>query len=120
MSTRKTKVFCTLSFEGIHNWPGCPIDEVRYLRDLHRHIFHVRAVREVSHDDRDVEFIWFKHRIEQFIQDRFEAYDPFSKTRYLGATSCEYLANELMDEFDLCECEVNEDGENGSIVTRID
>ena len=34
-----------------------------------------------------------------------------------GAMSCEMLARELIEEFDLCQCEVNEDNENGAIVT---
>jgi len=29
------------------------------------------------------------------------------------------IANKLMDEFELSKCEVNEDNENGSIVTSI-
>ena len=33
-----------------------------------------------------------------------------------NSMSCEMLANELIDEFDLYSCEVNEDGEGGAIV----
>jgi hypothetical protein len=113
----KKEVFCTLQFDAVHNWPGCPIEEVAYLRDPHRHMFHVKAYKAVNHDDRDVEFIWLKHRISEFIQEEYKAdtaYGP--STLNLGATSCEMLAVKLIEKFELSRCEVNEDDENGAIV----
>jgi len=32
--------------------------------------------------------------------------------------SCEMIARELIEHFNLSRCEVSEDGENGAIVTR--
>lgn len=110
-----TVVFCTLQFQGIHNWPGCPFDEVAYLRDPHRHIFHIKAYKEVFHNDRDVEFIMMKSAIAAYLSDRFTK--TTGDAAIMGATSCEMLAEELIERFDLCKCEVNEDGENGAIVT---
>lgn len=104
-------VFATLQFQGIHNWPGCPFDEVAYLRDPHRHMFHIKAYKEVFHDDRDVEFIMLKNAIQKYIAETYP-------DGVLGAKSCEMLAVELIEKFELCQCEVNEDGENGAIVTR--
>lgn len=109
MSTNKSVVFCSLQFEGFHNWPGCPFEEVSYLRDRHRHIFHVKAYKRVTHSDRDVEFIMLKNDIQAFIKGLYP-------TGEMGATSCEMLAEKLIEAFDLCQCEVNEDGENGAIV----
>lgn len=110
-----TVVFCSLQFQGIHNWPGCPFEEVAYLRDPHRHIFHIKAYKEVFHNDRDVEFIMMKHAIERYLDTRFEK--TTGNAAIMGAFSCEMLAEELIAKFDLCQCEVNEDGENGAIVT---
>lgn len=107
----KTEIFCTIQFEGIHSWPNCPIEEVKYLRDPHRHIFFITAHKEVSHNDRDVEFIWLKHRIEEYLKETYPNND-------LGSTSCEMLANELASKFDLMKCKVSEDNENGAIVKR--
>lgn len=104
-----TVVYCTVLFEAIHNWPSCPFEEVSYLRDPHRHVFHIKAYKLVYHDDRDVEFIMLKHQVEQYLKDKY----PTGK---LGATSCEMLARELTEKFDLCQCEVSEDGENGAIM----
>lgn len=119
--SRKTEVFCTLQFEGIHNWPDCPIEQVDFLRAPHRHIFHVKARKRVFHDDRDVEFIWLKRQIQDFINKSFpNAYSDLPTSVHVanvGANSCEMIANMLIDEFDLTSCEVNEDNENGAIVT---
>lgn len=108
-----TEVFCTLQFQGIHNWPGCPIEAVKYLRDPHRHMFHVRAHKKVYHNDRDVEFINLKNHITAYIANLY----PDGQ---MGSTSCEMLASLLMKEFDLCRVEVNEDGENGSVMYAVE
>jgi len=108
----QTQVFCTIQFEAIHNWPGCPFEEVAYLRDLHRHVFHIKAYKDVNHDDRDVEFIRLKHAIIHFLDIKYP-------NRVLGSISCEMLARQLISEFDLSKCEVSEDNENGAVLTVI-
>ena len=85
----KTTIFVTFQMEGTHQWKECPYDDVAFLTDIHRHMFHFRCEREVFHDDRDVEFIKFKR---------------------------EMIAKELLNEFKLIKCEVSEDNENGAIV----
>src|SRR5882672_2854906 len=95
----RTVVFSKVFFEGIHCWPACPFEEVSYLRDPHRHIFHITAYKEVCHDDRDVEFIMLKHGIEQFLDIKYPPAQP-NLCAQLGATSCEMLARQLMEAFD--------------------
>lgn len=110
----KTEVFCTLQIEGLHNWPSCPYLEVDYLTVPHRHVFHIKAYKEVFHDDRDQEFIMLKH----MIQDHFKPY--YSDAKHMcdfGAMSCEMIARQLVELFRLTRCEVSEDGENGAVVT---
>lgn len=107
-------VYCTLQVEGIHNWPGCPFDEVAYLRDPHRHVFHIKATKQVTHSDRDVEFIMLKHKINTYLEVKY--YEGKTKCCLFGAMSCEMIAKELIEEFGLVKCEVNEDGENGAVV----
>lgn len=109
-----TEVYCTLQIPGIHNWNNCPFEEVAYLRDDHRHMFHIKAHKIVTHTDRDVEFIMLKNRIQNFLVEKY--YRIAEQMCYFGAMSCEMIAHELCSEFDLCMCEVNEDGENGAIV----
>lgn len=105
-----TIVFSTIRFEGFHRWPNAP-DEVAFLRDRHRHIFHVRAEVEVHHDDRDVEFILLGRRVLAEVKSITEAED-------VSCWSCERWAREFLDRLNLVKCEVSEDGENGAVITR--
>lgn len=113
----KSEVYCTLQVEGTHNWPGCPFDEVAYLRDPHRHVFHVKAYKTVTHSDRDTEFIMLKHAIQQYLLAYF--YDESIKMCKFGAMSCEMIAQLLIDQFGLSRCEVSEDLENGCVLEVI-
>lgn len=109
------QVYCTLQIEGTHNWPNCPFDEVAYLRDPHRHVFHITAYKLVTHSDRDVEFIMLKHKIREYI--RMQYWTPQTMLCEFGARSCEMIAKELIEQFGLIKCEVNEDNENGAVVS---
>lgn len=103
-------VFAKVLFEATHNWENCDIEEVAYLKHEHRHIFHIKAYVEVDHDDRDIEFIVLKHKIENYLA-------TFYPENKLGGTSCEMLATELIEAFSLSKCIVSEDGENGVEIT---
>lgn len=111
----KTFVVVTLQVEGTHRWEECPIEEVSYLRNDHRHMFHIKATKAVSHDDRDIEIIQLKHELRTYLGKYFK---QESQLCVFGKMSCEMIAKELMDEFQLNSCEVLEDGENGAIVRR--
>lgn len=113
----KKEVYCQLEFEAVHNWPGCPIEEVAYLRDPHRHTFHIKAHVQVDHNDRDQEFIVLKHEILKFLRAE---YPSDVGCPDIGATSCEMLAQKLIEQFDLSRCEVNEDAENGAVLTVLE
>lgn len=115
MSTKTVEVWCTFQIEATHSWDGCPFDEVYYLRSPHRHLFHVKAYKLVTHADRDVEFIMLKHHIVEYL--RIKYWKPSQHLHVLGGTSCEMLATELCEAFNLSRCEVSEDLENGAIVT---
>ena len=115
MYTKQTvQVYCTLQVEGTHNWPGCPFDEVDYLRVPHRHVFHIKAYASVQHNDRDQEFIMLKHKIEDYLFREY--YDMRKKLHVFGSMSCEMIAEKLCTKFDLDMCDVSEDNENGAII----
>lgn len=107
-------IIVNLQVEGIHHWATCNISEVNYLASVHRHIFHVRALKVVSHNDREVEFIEFKHNLEDYLVGRY--YDEGRRLLDFGSLSCEDIAEELVNQFELAQCVVLEDGENGAIV----
>lgn len=108
-------VFCSLAVDGIHRWEDCPIEEVKFLRDDHRHMFFVRAYAPVEHQNRFIEFIELKHKILDYLKARY--WDEQKRSHYFGKMSCEMIAEELIKQFDLCQCECSEDLENGAIVT---
>ena len=98
-----------LDIEGLHSWPNCNIEEVEYLKYMHRHTFSFQCRAEVTHNDRDIEFIVFKHQIKEYLGKKY--YDPKYKCCNFTGQSCESLAEELVREFNLCRCSVSEDGE---------
>lgn len=104
-------IWVTFQKEGFHKYPDAP-DEVAFLRDLHRHIFHFKVWIEVHHDDREIEFILFKRY----------CIDLFEKTISAKFKSCEMLSNDLWERIHekypnrKIYIEVSEDGENGSYI----
>lgn len=115
-ANKEATVFCQTSFEAIHCYPEAP-EEVAYLRAPHRHMFGVRVEMQVFNDDREVEFIMLKHRVEDFLKSCFSG--------NIGRTSCEQIAAEVVEQLEYTYCAdqnrnikvtVDEDGENGSTV----
>lgn len=58
------------SFEALHRWKDAP-DDVKFLRNYHRHIFHVIVRLPVAHDDRQLEFFVVKRLLDTFIKATF-------------------------------------------------
>ena len=112
----KINVVVKLQIEWIHQREWCPIEQVSFLRDKHRHIFHVKAIKEVFHWDRDIEIIMFKRDIEEYLYDKY--YYNAGRICLFGNMSCEMIAIELIKKFDLVSCEILEDNENGSLVIK--
>lgn len=116
-------VFVKTDFAAVHNYPDAP-DEVAYLRDLHRHVFHVTVSVQVYHDDREIEFIMLKESIKTFIQFNYGSGN-------LGAKSCEMIAKEILAFVTrgttntekmvkrYVMCTVSEDNENGATVEGV-
>lgn len=103
-----------LDIEGIHCWESCNIEEVEYLKYPHRHTFSFLCRAEVSHGDRAIEFIEFKHKIKEYIGRKY--YDKKYKCCNFIGQSCETLATELLEYFGLCQCSVSEDNEFWGII----
>jgi hypothetical protein len=110
----KKYVEVKLEVEGLHHWPECNLPHVEYLRYFHRHTFGISARAEVSHGDRDIEFIDLKHKIKQYVAKRW--YDQAYGCCNFGTMSCEQIAEAILDNFGLCRCSVSEDNEFFGIV----
>jgi hypothetical protein len=106
-------------FAAVHHWPLCDIEHSQsYLRHPHRHLFFIRMKWQVSHENRELEFIELKNQVDDFLRNK---YDTFKKQRYstpfVGSTSCEELACILLEAFpNAFYCRVMEDNENGAEV----
>ena len=125
------------SFEAFHRWKDAP-DELAFLRQYHRHLFHVTAQIDVR-EDREIEFFQFKKTIDSFIHDDWihvqenivtdlDVEDFDEETGYDSdetkiLPSCERFAEWIVYRLentygvDRCiSCMVSEDNENSSIV----
>ena len=100
----KKYVFITTSVPAFHSWEEAP-EEVKFLSDLHRHIFHIKLVWEVC-EDRELEFFIMKRKVDAYLEQY--------KEKDIGM-SCEMFAERLLTEFGCVEAEVSEDKENGAI-----
>jgi hypothetical protein len=119
MSTATKFIWVTFQKEGIHRYPEALTDpalatgdeyDVSFLGHPHRHIFHFRVSIEVTHNNRDIEFIQFKRWLERLYNE--------------GTVVLDYKSTEMMSD-DLyvhiaarypgraVTIQVAEDGENG-------
>ena len=86
-------------------------DDVSFLGVPHRHIFHFRVAIEVTHNDRDIEFIQFKRWMERLYSEG---------VLELDYKSCEMMAEDLAEEIHKryparnFTITVSEDNENGA------
>ena len=119
MEKVKKTIFMTTSFEGVHCYPSAP-EGVEFLRVPHRHIFGVRLEVEVYHDDRELEFILLKRKVNSWFEAR-----QTNSVWQMGAMSCEMVATQLIKflQKDLekgneryFKVTIDEDGENGAVV----
>lgn len=112
----KKYIIVNLEIEGTHHWPEA-IDiqpEVAFLSYFHRHIFKITCKKMVEENDREIEFILFKRMIIKYINDKYFEVDICN----FGRSSCEDIALELLNYFDLDSCIVMEDGENGAEIEK--
>ena len=108
------KIIVKLNVEGLHNWKDCDLPDVMYLKNQHRHIFYIECAKVVCGDDREIEIITFKHQIKSYLEKKYGNAD---RVLDFEGKSCEMIAAELLDAFELHRCTVLEDGENGAEVS---
>lgn len=117
----KTTVMVSFQMEGLHSWPNAKnvFPDVAFLSDPHRHMFHFKLSKLVTHTDRDIEFIRWKREIEAFLMKKYGRVGMISPfPLQFVSNSCEMLATELLNEFDCEWVECWEDGENGARVEK--
>ena len=120
LENAKRSIWVTFRKEGIHLYPAAKDDpalatggwdDVSFLGVAHRHIFHFKVQIQVTHNDRDIEFIQFKRWLEKLYTEN---------ALQLNFKSCEMISDDLYAEISKkypnrdVEVDVSEDGENGS------
>lgn len=108
------KIWVTHRFPAYHRWKEAP-GEVKFLRNSHRHMFHVKLTIGVNHDDRDLEFFMLQKNLEMFCLATLKNQSDIG--------SCEMIAERISlwarleyPKRSFYQVEVSEDGENGAIV----
>ncbi len=101
-------------FVAFHFWPGAP-QKVAFLREVHRHEFHVKAMLRVSHNNRQLEFFTVQAPLNMYLEKHWEG--------STSQSSCEDMAQDIANELARCWGEaavaavaVSEDGENGALL----
>lgn len=117
----KKYVIVKTQFAALHRWATIPEDHPSwYLKNYHRHVFHIELRFEVTDNDRQIEFFDKKEKVESYLYKEY----PIKFTRSndlpkLVNISCEMLAEQLLLEFKPDGCvwvRVLEDGDMGAIV----
>jgi hypothetical protein len=116
-NSAKRFIYVTFQREGIHCYPQAATDpnlqDVSFLANPHRHIFHFKVEIQVYHNDREIEFIQFKRYLESLFNQGVLA---------LNNKSCEMISDELYISIATkyptrqVTITVSEDGENGATI----
>ena len=119
LKNAKRSIWVTFTKEGIHKYPAALEDpalatgdeyDVSFLGYPHRHTFHFKVQIQVTHNDRDIEFIQFKRWLENLYKEDL---------LQLDYKSCEMIADDLYLQINekypgrFVVIDVAEDGENG-------
>mgnify|MGYP007029251346 FL=1 len=99
--------------EGLHCWKDAP-NHLDYLRNKHRHIFHVHCYWEVKHNDREIEIIETQKEVDNYFKKYYS--NKYNMCDFENM-SCEDICNELLGcykEKGLKQVLVLEDGQGGA------
>ena len=113
-------IYIQTQFTGYHRWDDAP-ECVAFLRNLHRHIFHVKVTVPVRHNNRAIEFFMMKQLVNDFISREIVFQMPLDG----NMDSCEMMAEKIATYIhqyykfkwnEIVTVEVSEDNENGAII----
>lgn len=119
VATATKFIWVTFKKEGIHRYPEALTDpalatgdeyDVSFLGHPHRHIFHFRVSIEVTHNNRDIEFIQFKRWLERLYSEGTLVLD-YKSTEMMSDDLYVHIAARFPGRAVIIQ--VAEDGENG-------
>lgn len=97
--------------DGFHFYPEAP-QEVAFLRNNHRHQFHIRTTFQVEDSNREIEIFMMQDKIRNFLEGKYGSPCNFQNM------SCEMIAQDICDHFSAVKCIVLEDGCGGGGYVR--
>ncbi len=118
----KKFIYVTIQKEGYHCFPEAASEpqfatnnkyDVSHLANVHMHYFFIKVWLEVSHSNRDVEFIQFR----RWLNDLYS-----NETLDLNSKSCEMIADDLYAQiaakYPMSEVRIDvaEDNINGALI----
>lgn len=106
----KTLIEIKTSFTGFHRWINAP-EEVKFLREWHRHQFGILVQFEVELLNREKEFFIEKTKIDKYLKDTYEG-------KYFEE-SCEMIAKHIFEFFKADYVRVDEDNQNAGIIKKL-
>jgi len=120
MITQKTFVYTSIQKEGYHSFPEAATNseyatkddmDVSHLANVHSHYFTIKVWIEVTHSNRQIEFLQLRRRLEQLYG---------TGALSLDSKSCEMIAEDLYVELNKwypnveIRIDVSEDNINGA------
>jgi len=122
----QTTVIIDFDVEGFHEWIDVPANKrYSFLRNSHRHMFRIRAGIRVEDLNREVEIFDEQWKVIEWLRVRFAPMSAFESNKYpegvifFGTRSCEMIAQEILENFEVSGylwVEVLEDGRGGAKV----
>lgn len=114
------KTFVVVNFEvpGVHFWKEAKkkLPQVSFLSHPHHHVFKIRVKKLVEHDDREIEIISYQRELLDYFKNNYDTQKHGCCD--FGGKSCEQIAKDLMEAFDLDYCQVLEDGQWGAEIQK--
>lgn len=115
----KTLIVVKLQVQGLHQWNDAKnkLPQVAYLSFPHLHKFHVTVEKQTtSDDDRNIEIIMFEKELQDYFKRNY--FDTQFECCNFHNRSCETIALDLLQAYDLDSCEVLEDNYWGAKVIK--
>ena len=101
MAVKKRWIKVNTEFKGLHHWPECPIDDVNFLREEHRHTFKIEVKVAVDHNDREIEFLMFLYHVNEAISELYFSGGRAIVPAELGRRSCEDIAEDIYNSLSI-------------------
>ncbi len=83
-------------FLGTHFYENCPVKEVEFLKHEHHHDFNITVSCNVTHENRDLEWIKLRVELKKFIKTKYLIKDEIVR---FGGMSCESIGKDILNYF---------------------